>query len=249
MSAPRFFLDVPLVPDDRGREIELSAGVARHAAQVLRLRTGDRIVLFSGRGGEFAATIARIDRRRVGVRVGDFDPVEREPAHAVTLVQSLIAADMMDLVVRRAVELGASAIAPVHAARSQRIPPDRATRRVEHWRHVAIAACEQCGRNRVPRIDDLQPLSTWLASAPKASSPAIMLVPSAGAALARIVRGAPPPAILVGPEGGFAEDEVEQAARLGVRHAHLGPRVLRAETAALAALATLDAVTADEDPA
>jgi 16S rRNA (uracil1498-N3)-methyltransferase len=151
---------------------------------------------------------------------------------------------MMDMIVRRAVELGAAAIVPVVAARSQRIPEDRAARRTAHWRQIAIAACEQCGRNRIPPIADLQPLAQWLDTPTAFGRDVVMLVPQASDAFAALVRVAVPRAVLIGPEGGFIAEEVELAVRLGVRCAQLGPRVLRAETAALAALATIDAAAA-----
>src|SRR5207248_1792629 len=165
-----------------------------------------------------------------------FDPVEREAMHGVTLVQSIIAADMMDLVVRKAVELGVAAIVPLLSARSQRAPETRAAKRVERWRQIAIAACEQCGRNRVPKISDIISFSKWIDCA---GADALMLDADAGTPYATALRQRMPRFVVVGPEGGFSEYERDDAKRRGMTLARFGARILRAETAALAALATI----------
>jgi 16S rRNA (uracil1498-N3)-methyltransferase len=247
MVAPRFFCTTPLSVDDQGRELNLAGETARHVAQALRMRAGDALTLFTGNGGEFAATIARIDKRDVAVRIGAFDPVEREAPRAVTLVQSIIAADMMDLVVRKSVELGVAAIVPVIAPRSQRSPEAREVKRVARWRQIAIAACEQCGRNRVPEITEIVPLSAWLDSR-AASAEALMLVPDAATSYATAIKKRHPRFIVVGPEGGFAPQERDEAKRRGVTLARFGPRILRAETAALAALSVIVAIEDDAAP-
>jgi 16S rRNA (uracil1498-N3)-methyltransferase len=217
----------------------LPASAARHVAQALRMRTGEPIVLFTGEGGEYDATIEAIDRREVVVRVGRHHAVERENAHPVTLVQALIAADMMDFVVRKAVELGVGTIVPVQAARSQGVPVPRIARRVEHWRQIAIAACEQCGRNRIPPVADVVTLAQWIASSTPGG--AVILDASAAQSLGTLAVRDPPAAIISGPEGGLTPEELATANARGIVAAHLGPRVLRAETAPLAALATLNA--------
>ena len=229
-----------LAPDEQYR---LSVAAARHVAQARRMRSGDALTLFTGRGGEYATTIARIDRREVVVRVERHDAIERESPQPVLLVQSLIAAEMMDFVVRKAVELGAAAIVAVLATRSQAIGAERAERRVAHWRQIAIAACEQCGRNRVPDVAGVVEFGTWLEG--HADEGTVVLDADASRSLAGQSRVAAPRAIAVGPEGGFTADEVRRAAARGAVAVHLGRRVLRAETAAIAALATIDAVAGD----
>jgi 16S rRNA (uracil1498-N3)-methyltransferase len=231
--------DVRALPE--GASYVLPAGAARHVAQALRMRSGEPLVLFTGEGGEYHATIEAIDRREVAVRVQRHVAIERETARAVTLVQAVIAADMMDLVVRKAVELGAAAIVPVLAARSQGVPGERIARRVAHWRQIAIAACEQCGRNRIPEVADVVTLAQWLAS-PSARR-AVILDASAPQPFASQITRAAPDAIVSGPEGGFTRDELASAQARGVAAAHLGPRVLRAETAPIAALAALGALS------
>ena len=237
------------VGDDAGALAEgaayaLPQQAARHVAQALRMRAGDALTVFTGAGGEHAATIARIDRHEVVLHIGRHDPIERENPSPVVLVQALIAADMMDLVVRKAVELGVAAIAPVQSARSQAMPQDRAARRIGRWRQIAIAACEQCGRNRVPPVAPVVPYTEWLAACGAASETALLdaLAPRS---LASLAGAAGPRRIVVGPEGGFTPGEVRDAERRGVARAHLGRRILRAETAAIAALATLAAAAGD----
>ena len=247
MHAPRFFCTPPLSAADQGRELDLPRETARHIAQALRMRVGDALTLFTGGGGEFAATIARVDKGGVAVRVGAFDPIEREAPHAVTLVQSVIAADMMDLVVRKAVELGAAAIVPVVAERSQRPPEARLTKRVERWRQIAIAACEQCGRNRVPEITEILPLSAWLGRG-AAAFEGLMLAPDATTSYAAAIKEKSPRFIIIGPEGGFTALERDEAERRGVTLVRFGSRTLRADTAALAALSVLVASEGDATP-
>ena len=239
---PRIFVGADALAP--GAAYSLQPEAARHVAQVLRLRAGDALTLFTGTGGEYAATIVRIDRREVAVRVERHDAIERETASPVVLVQALIASDMMDLVVRKAVELGAAAIAPVQCARSQAVPEDRLARRIEHWRQVAIAACEQCGRNRVPEIARLVRFAEWLEACGSASD-TVVLDAQASRSLASHAAAKAPGRVVVGPEGGLTPDEVRAAERLGAALAHLGRRVLRAETAAIAALATLAATVGD----
>jgi len=238
MSAPRFHCDFPLAPHVAGAEIELAAAASRHIAQSLRMRIGDAVTLFDGGGGEYSAFISRIDRRGVAVRIAAFDPRDRESSHPVTLAQSVIASDMMDLVVRKAVELGVRDIVPLHAERSQRIPEARGARRALHWRQIAIAACEQCGRNLVPSIADVVTLDEWMSDR-HPENDAIVLDADATTPLAVSARARMPSLVLVGPEGGLTDAERKHAAHRGFIPVRLGASVLRAETAALAALAAL----------
>ena len=244
MITPRIFVgdDVRMLADDA--EYALPAAAARHVAQALRMRVGQPLALFTGAGGEYAAAIERIDRRDVVVRVERHAAIERESVHAVTLVQSIIAADMMDWVVRKAVELGAAAIAPIRSARSQGLSSEREERRAAHWRQIVVAACEQCGRNRLPDVLPLASFEAWLASAQPCHD-AVILDAGARRSLAAQAAVAAPRYIVIGPEGGFTADELGRAQTAGTTRVHAGPRVLRAETAALAALSTLNAVAGD----
>jgi 16S rRNA (uracil1498-N3)-methyltransferase len=245
MVTPRIFVGAEGHPPVPRTDYTLPEGAARHVAQVLRMRVGDPLALFTGIGGEYAATIAGVDRRGVVVRVGRHDAVERESPWPVTLVQAVIAADMMDLVVRRAVELGVGAVVPIRSARSQHMPSERTARRTAHWRQIAIAACEQCGRNRVPEILPVTPFATWVDASDGTRAAIAMLDATAQRSLAQIAASATPRAIVVGPEGGFTAEELRAAGERGATRVHLGGRTLRAETAALAALATINALAGD----
>jgi 16S rRNA (uracil1498-N3)-methyltransferase len=243
MLTPRVFVG-PEAPPAPGVDYPLGEAAARHVAQALRMRVGDQLALFTGTGGEFTGTIVRIDRAGVVVRVERHDAVEREAPAPIVLVQAVIASDMMDLVVRKAVELGAAAVVPVESARSQRLPQGRIARRVQHWRQIAVAACEQCGRNRVPEVADVLSFAQWLEGID--GSPRIaMLQGESRNSLAHVAREARLSAVAVGPEGGFTPEECAFASERGLLLAHLGARTLRAETAALAALATVNAIAGD----
>jgi 16S rRNA (uracil1498-N3)-methyltransferase len=237
----RLYVDPSGVALAAGASVELPAPAAHHALRVLRLRDGDAVTLFDGTGGEWRATIAATGRRGAVVEVEAHDPVERESPLAATLVVSTLATDAMDYAVRKAVELGAAAIVPVVAGRSQ--GGSRADRRVDHWRRIAVAACEQCGRNRIPPIGFPQPLFAWL-GARGAGRPGIVLGPGGDAPLSAVdVVGTID--VLVGPEGGLDAAEIAAAKRAGLRAVTMGPRVMKAETACVAVLAALQALRGD----
>jgi 16S rRNA (uracil1498-N3)-methyltransferase len=245
VSAPRFHCPEQLAAADAGREYALPDAVAHHALRVLRLAVGDALTVFTGRGGEFAATLVRADKHRAIVRLDAFDPVERETALAVTLVQGLAASDAMDHAVRRAVELGAAAIRPVVTSRSARLPAgDRGDKRLAHWRQIVVAACEQCGRNRLPGVHDVVPLERFLTERARDAT-GLVLVPGGSTTLADVPLPACGIDLVIGPEGGFARVEVDAARAAGLLPVRLGPRVLRTETAALAALAAINATWGD----
>jgi 16S rRNA (uracil1498-N3)-methyltransferase len=245
MSVPRFCVATDIGPGDVGREIALPAPAAHHALRVLRLAAGDAVTLFTGAGGEFTATLVRADKRDAWVLLSAFSPIERESVPHVTLVQGIAANDAMDLVVRKAVELGAAALQPVVAARSARFPEgERGDKRLAHWRQIAVAACEQCGRNRVPPVHEVVKLDAWLAArAPEL--PGIVLDPGANIGLGGLSAPASSIDVLVGPEGGLAADELARATRAGITPVRIGPRILRTETASMAALAAINALWGD----
>jgi 16S rRNA (uracil1498-N3)-methyltransferase len=213
---------------------------------VLRLTLGDAVILFNGDGGESDAHISSMGKDHVAVRVGAWRSREAEPPVPVTLVQGLSARERMDFTLQKAVELGVAEIFPVETRRSvMRLADERAARRVEHWQNLVVAACEQCGRNRVPRVHPVCALPDWLgAHAPQAAEQRLILSPRAETRL----RNLPAPhrvQLLAGPEGGFAPEEVDTAQACGFTPVRLGPRVLRTETAALAALAAIHALWGD----
>jgi 16S rRNA (uracil1498-N3)-methyltransferase len=219
--------------------LPLPADVARHAVQVLRLRDGAPIVLFDGRGGEWEAQLV-LAGRLAHARVLRHVAVEREAPHALRLVQAIVAPDAMDDIVRQAVELGAAGVTPLIAARTQRAPSERVERRVARWRQIAVAGCEQCGRNRVPQVDAPAALDAWLAARGDCGG-VLVLDPRAGTSLPHAVAARVPDAVMVGPEGGFTQAELDALTAAGARAVRLGPAVLRADTAAAAALAAIQA--------
>ncbi len=230
---PRLHCAEPL---HTGARLALPAGAARHV-QVLRLQPGDALVLFDGRGGEYDAVVEHMGRAEVRVRVQAHRAVECEAAVAVHLAVGMPANERMDWLVEKATELGVASIQPLLAERSVlRVAGERAAKKQAHWQAIAIAACEQCGRNRVPPVHEVQPLAAWLAAG---GAPGLVLSLGAGTVPLAAAAGAGEVTLLSGPEGGLAAAEEEAALARGWRAVHLGPRVLRAETAPLAALAVL----------
>ncbi len=240
MMNPRFFCPDGLLPDS---DMPLPTAVAHHAERVLRLAVGDAVTLFDGRGGECAATLLALGKQPLA-RLGPRQEADRESPLAITLVQALASGDKMDWVVQKAVELGAVAIQPVAAERSVlKLTGDRAAKRVAHWQQIAVSACEQSGRNRVPAVGEIVPLARYLAQSFDGTR--MILAPGAAGALARKGRPTGPLAILIGPEGGWSPAELQLAERAGCAPLALGPRVLRTETAGLAALAALQTLWGD----
>jgi len=237
---PRFFAPVQL---SLGAEIDLPERVARHCA-VLRLRRGDAVVLFNGEGGEFSAELTRVSRRDARAHVISRQTSERESPLVIALAQCVSSGDRMDATLQKSTELGVSRIVPIASERSVvRLSSDRADRRVAHWRNVVIAACEQCGRNHVPEVAAIIDFDGFLAQA-AADGLRLLLAPDADRDLKRLE----PPGkvtLLVGPEGGLAPEERQRAERRGFVPVRFGPRVLRTETAPLAAIAAMQALWGD----
>lgn len=232
-----------VLPD--GGEVALPEAAAHHAVRVLRLRDGDAIALFDGRGSEARARLA-LRGKQVLAAVEASAAVDRESPLQLVLVQALATGDKMDWIVQKAVELGAHALIPVQAERSVlRLSGERAAKRREHWQQVAIGACEQSGRNRVPEIGEIQPLAAYLAAARADAAARWVLDPAAGGGLAAQDKPAAPLHLLIGPEGGWSDDELAACRAAGCTPVALGPRVLRTETAGLAMLAALQACWGD----
>jgi 16S rRNA (uracil1498-N3)-methyltransferase len=237
---PRIHCPDALIP---GQSLALPAGAARHV-QVLRLQPGDALTLFDGRGGEYAATVERMGRSDVQVRIGAHDPVEREAPIAVHLAVGMPANERMDWLVEKAAELGVASIQPLVTAHGVlRLAGERAEKKRGHWQAVAIAACEQCGRNRVPPVHAPLGFDAWTAALPETDGARLLLAFAADAApLAdRLAPAVTDITVLSGPEGGLNAQEEAAARARGFEPVTLGPRVLRAETAALAALMGLQA--------
>jgi 16S rRNA (uracil1498-N3)-methyltransferase len=250
MRLTRVYVEAPLVP---GSLVELPPDTASHLAKVLRARSGDELILFDGDGREFNGVIEAVRGSRVSASIGDSRPVDRESPLAITLVQCVPRGDRMDFIVQKATELGVARIAPVLSQRSVvRLDKAQAESKAVHWRAVAVSACEQCGRNRLPTIEAVQPLLNYLGESSPGTGPRLVLEPESArshAAAPDTSAGAAGPIvdaeIAIGPEGGFASDELEAFRVAGFSQIGLGPRILRTETAAIAAVVWLQARLGD----
>ena len=254
MKSPRFYY-----PDqiNVGESIELSYGATHHAANVLRLEEGDRVTLFNGKGGEFLAFIRRISKAAILVSIEKFINVEHESPLQITLAQSICTNIKMDLIIRKAVELGVNNIQPILAKRCLvKLSGKRELKRVKHWEQIIISACEQCGRNRVPGVSSPVTLSSWLSRQGAMQKELnneptkilyFMLSPTSKMGLHDFSKSLSVTelALLVGPEGGFTSDEDAAALMAGFSSLRLGSRTLRTESAALAAIAALQAIWGD----
>lgn len=236
---PRFYCSQPLAV---GMTLTLPDAVAHHV-QVLRLEPGAVIVVFNGEGGSYSAELLQIDRKRVLVAVTTFDAGEVELPYAVTLAQALPEAAKMDWIIEKAVELGAAAIHPLATQRCVvRLSAEREEKKQSHWQAIITAASEQSGRNRLARLAPVTGFRQWASQADAGSR--LMLSPRAETSLSAWARDNLPQdvTVAIGPEGGFTRDEEDLAEASGVRLLSMGPRILRTETAGLAALAALNAV-------
>lgn len=241
MRIPRIHTDQPLKP---GAELSLSEQAATHVARVLRLRPGAQVTLFNGDGGEFDATVELVSKKDVRVRVGEARDRDVESPLDLTLVQCISKGDRMDLTVQKAVELGVTKLIPVVSERTVvQLKGDREQRRMEHWRSIIRHACEQCGRNILPPMPDPVDLQDWLDRPPQGTG--VVLDPTAGQGLGRLTPTDGKLVLLIGPEGGLAPRELEQVRAAGYQGVTMGPRIMRTETAALAALAVIQSLWGD----
>ncbi|MSQ19310.1 MAG: 16S rRNA (uracil(1498)-N(3))-methyltransferase [Betaproteobacteria bacterium] len=239
-SAPRFHVDAPV---RLHATIVLDAATTRHV-QALRLRRGDQIVLFNGDGHESVAELIELAKRGAVVQVRSEMAVDRESPLRVILAQGICAAERMDLVIQKATELGVHRIVPVITSRTvMRLSEERQERRETHWQNVAIAACEQSGRNRIPEVSPAVRFDAFIAGIPEADL-RIACSPTGDDRL-RTLPVASSIVVFIGPEGGIAKDERELLSDRQFRFVRFGPRVLRTETAPLAMLATMQALWGD----
>ncbi|TAL78948.1 MAG: 16S rRNA (uracil(1498)-N(3))-methyltransferase [Burkholderiaceae bacterium] len=240
MAIPRFFCPIPLGPN---QTLELPQELAHHALRVLRLKPESDILLFDGRGGQYPAKLV-VERKQGYARIGAHQPTEVELPGEVTLVQGLPSGDKMDWIIEKAVELGASRLIPIVAQRSVlQLSGERATRRMVRWTHIAQSASEQCGRNRIMALSAPRSLQSYLADANLAGQLALLCHPEAAHTLAQAVaKSGDQIVLMVGPEGGWSDEEQAMAARKGVIPVKFGDRVLRTETAGLALIAAITAL-------
>jgi 16S rRNA (uracil1498-N3)-methyltransferase len=232
----------PLAP---GAVVELPATAAHHLVRVLRLRAGAPLALFDGSGGDFRAEIAAVEGDRVRVRVGERSTGLRESPLAITLVQAVSRGERMDFTLQKATELGVRRIQPVLSSRSVvRLDEEQAAKKLRHWQAIVAAACEQSGRSVLPEVRAPLDLSHYLAAVPREGQ-RLVLSPSGPASLAGLASTTARVELLIGPEGGLDDFELEAAGRAGFAPVRLGPRVLRTETAGIVALAVLQALWGD----
>ncbi|HEV7815453.1 MAG TPA: 16S rRNA (uracil(1498)-N(3))-methyltransferase [Janthinobacterium sp.] len=235
---PRFFCPQPLAV---GAVVNLPEAVVHHV-QVLRLAPGDIITLFNGEGGEYAAGLAGIGKRQVSAEVKAYRQRDVELPYAVTLAQALPEASKMDWIIEKAIELGASGVQPLAAQRCVvRLSAERAEKKLAHWQGIIVSASEQSGRNRLARLGGLEQYAEWIVQ--QDLHRRIILTPRADQSLADWARHQAPQAVtlVIGPEGGLSEAEEKAAIQHGALALAMGPRILRTETAGLAAIAALNA--------
>lgn len=244
MRIPRLYLSAPLAT---GATLRLDDNAFNHAVRVLRLKPGASLMLFNGAGGAFAATLLEVGKRAAWVQIKEALPGEVESPLQVTLAQGVSRGEKMDYTLQKAVELGVAAIQPLFTERGGvDLTGERRTRKVEHWRSVVIGACEQCGRNRLPEVREALSLMQWLEQ-PLGTGLCLLLDPLAKQGLRGLEPPTGPVVLLIGPEGGLSPAEINQAQAAGFTGIRLGPRVLRTETAGVAALAALQALWGDWD--
>ena len=243
MSKTRLFSPAPLRPDCR---FTLDADQTRYLTRSLRLRAGEKLTVFDGSGGEYLAEIVRIGKRGADIQTGALLGASTESPLQIRLLQGLSKGDRMDTVVQKATELGVQQISPLLTDHSVvKIDGQRATRRREHWQKIAQSACEQCGRNIVPAIDEVISLNHWFDQNRDDSGTRLVFRPEAATPLSSVGRPTAVLTILIGPEGGFSRAEYECAAAAGFSEVSLGPRVLRTETATIAAVSAAQTLWGD----
>lgn len=238
----RVFLPQPLAA---GNEIALPDEAFRHLVQVLRLREGEHFIAFNGEGGEYRATLTQLAKRSASARIEALDAVDRESPRPLHLAQCVSKGDRMDYTLQKAVELGVTDLQPLLSSRSVvRMDGERWEKKLEHWRGVIVSACEQSGRTRLPQLHPVQALTAWL-DAGGGAGERLTLDPLASHGLREMPEPRGAVTLLVGPEGGLSPAELDAARRAGYVGVRLGPRVLRTETAGVAALAAIQALWGD----
>lgn len=242
MRAPRIYLPVPL---SEGAIVPLTGKAFQHAIQVLRLKPGFPVILFNGQGGEFQATLLAVERRCARVVIDAFLPLGLESPLEVQLAQAVAKGERMDYTLQKAVELGVSRIVPLWTERSVvHLSEARLESRLLHWRAVVAGACEQCGRNILPPVLEPQRLDSWLERQGDLSAK-LLLDPAASRRLTQLPHPGQTVVMLIGPEGGLSPIEIGSAQKAGFIGIRLGPRVMRTETAGVAALAALQTLWGD----
>lgn len=244
MANLRFFTDTILT---QNAEVQLSDNAATHATKALRLNVGDNAIVFNGDGFDYECTLTAVKKNAVVVTITNAKKINNESPLRITLLQAISSGDRMDFTIQKAVELGVSSIQPITSQRSVvKLSAERAEKRTEHWQNVAVSACEQSGRAVIPRIAAPISLEKWLGQHPNnADSARILLNPIGAIRLHDMQKPMPRIELLIGAEGGLSQDEIELASAHGFQSTVLGPRILRTETAALAAISVMQSLWGD----
>lgn len=243
MANTRLFIEANIQP---GQELHLDSAQSRYLGRVLRMRPGDPLNVFNGEDGEFSASLVHAGKSSATVVVGQAVHSATESKLKIHLVQGISRGERMDYVVQKATELGVKRITPVFTAYGVvRLDPGRADKRREHWQQIARSACEQCGRIRPPLIDSPVELNRWFGSKPADTDTDLILQPGARVPLSSIAAPLTKVCVMIGPEGGFSDEELEDARTAGFSPVGLGPRIMRTETAALASLAVAQCLWGD----
>jgi 16S rRNA (uracil1498-N3)-methyltransferase len=233
MRITRIFQPVDFRPN---KSVRLSPEASHHLSKVLRARADDEVLLFNGRDEESLCIIEAVEKNYVMVKVGEVISVSRESDLKIHLGQVMAKGDKMDFVIQKAVELGMASITPLSSERCDiKLPQDRMAKKIEHWQQIVVNACEQSGRTRVPLVLPVQDFNTWI----QKSGAKIILDPRGVESLKSLPNDLKEISITVGPEGGFSETEINLAREAGCKIIQMGPRILRTETAALAAISVL----------
>lgn len=243
MSVPRFYCPPPL---PAGGAFELPREAAHHAHRVLRLRVNDPVQVFDGAGRALDGKIGEISGKHVLLHELQASMDDAESPLHIILAQAMSSSEKMDWVVQKATELGAAVIQPVQTQRSvAKLSPERIEKRTQHWRSVAISACEQCGRNTLPEISPPRDFAAWLAEVSGSAAAKFILQPEGSTPLNKHAEPQNGVVLLIGPEGGFSEAEASMAHLAGFAPIRMGKRVLRTETAAIAGIAALQTLWGD----
>ena len=241
MRIPRIYTPVTLIT---GNAIELDENAFNHAIRVLRLRQDDTIILFNGQGGEYKAELDEVQKKHATVRIGQFVDRDCESPLTIILGQCISRGEKMDYTIQKAVELGVSQIVPLFSERcGVKLNQERTDKRLRHWQSVIISACEQCGRNRIPELHQALPLAEWQPQIN--ASLKLVLDPTASDSLKTLAKPEQNVALLIGPEGGLTDEEIKAAINAGFQGIRLGPRILRTETAGVAALSSIQQLWGD----
>lgn len=242
MRIPRIYIQEPLAS---GNTVTLDKPASNHVSRVLRMRSGDPLILFNGEGGEYRAIVAQTDRNHTTATLESFSPDNTESPLSIILAQGISRGERMDYTIQKSVELGIHAITPLFTERSVvQLQGERLAKKQQHWQAIAISACEQSGRTRIPQIHVPRKFSDWLHDS-ILEGPGLVLAPDASQAIGTLPQPAHPVTLLAGPEGGLTQEEISLAQGRGFAGVRIGPRILRTETASLAACAALQTLWGD----